>query len=130
MISEKDYVEVRMLSSGTIYKTIEGLLIFRQISGKDHVTLDELNEQLVAFQEIQKGTFSPLMVVAEKLKKLDNEEKMFLVSTVSSFANKVAVVAPTPIPKFVFNILFFLSRPSIPCKVFDTETAAINWLNK
>jgi len=125
-----DYVVIRNLSSGTIYKTSDGLLILRQIPGKDSVTVEELNEQLKVFQEIQKGDLSPLMVVAEKLKKLDNDEKMFLVSTISSFASKVAVVAPTPIPKFVFNILFFLTRPSIPSRVFDSEKAAIAWLNK
>ncbi|HEX8515266.1 MAG TPA: hypothetical protein VF868_03635 [Bacteroidia bacterium] len=130
MSQEKDVLSITHTASGTIYKRTDGILVFRQIPGRDSVTLDELKEQLNAFLEIQKGEQTPLMVVAEKLKRLESEEKIFLSSTVDQFASKVAIVTTTPIPTFIFNIFLFLTRPAIPGRIFDSEKLAMEWLKR
>lgn len=130
MISEEGYVTIRTLSSGKIYKRTDGILVLRQMPERDDVTVSELKEQLDTFIEIQKGEHSPLLVVVDKLKKLENEEKRFLISTLEKFSNKVGVVAKTPMPTFIFNILFYLSNSPVPCKVFDNEEEALTWLSK
>jgi hypothetical protein len=129
MVSE-EFITVRELSSGTIYKRTDGILVLREVPGRESVTIPELEEQLKVFLEIQKGEVSPILIVVDKLKKLDNEEKMFIMSTISQFANKTAMVTNSPIPTFIFNILFFLFRPSIPSKIFNNEEEAITWLKQ
>jgi hypothetical protein len=130
MIQTEDYIAIRSIESGTIYKRADGILVLRQVEGKDNVTIKDLKDQLEVFLDIQKGEKSPLVVVADRLKRLDNEEKMFLTSTVTQFANKIGIVANTPIPTFIFNVFLFLTRPSIPTKIFTTETEALEWLNQ
>jgi hypothetical protein len=128
MIQKEEFITVRSIDSGTIYKRMDGILIFRQIKGRDSVTLDELKEQLKVFLEIQKGELSPVLIVVDGLKKLDSEEKMFLTSTITQFASKIAIVTYTPVPTFIFNIFLFLSRPAIPSKMFSSEKEALEWL--
>lgn len=130
MILEEDYITIRSIESGTIYKRPDGILVLRQVQGKDSVTLSELKDQLKTFLEIQNGDRSPLLVVVDRLKKLDNEEKMFLTSTLSQFASKVCIVTNTPVPTFIFNVFLFLSRPAIPSKIFTTEKEALEWLRQ
>jgi hypothetical protein len=130
MIETEDYFTVRSIESGTIYKRTDGILILRQVEGKDNVTIKDLKDQLEVFLDIQNGEKSPLMVVADRIKKLENEEKMFLTSTVAQFANKIGIVANTPIPTFIFNVFLFLTRPSIPTKIFMTEIEALEWLSQ
>ncbi|MCE3281013.1 MAG: hypothetical protein K0S44_3204 [Bacteroidetes bacterium] len=130
MSQEEGYSIVRTLSSGKIYKRTDGILVLRQMPDRDIVTVDELKEQLDTFIEIQKGEHSPLLVVVDKLKKLENDEKRFLISTIEKFASKVGVVAKTPIPAFIFNVLFYLSNSPVPCKVFNNEAEALAWLGK
>lgn len=128
MLTEEGYVTIRTLSSGKIYKRTDGILVLRQIPGKEHVTVVELQDQLDVFMEIQKGDISPLMVVVNQLKKLENEEKRFLMSTIEKFAGKVCVVVKTPMPIFIFNILFYLSNSPVQRKIFNKEEEALIWL--
>ena len=130
MFSEEEYVTIRTVSSGKIYKRTDGILVLRQLPEKDNVTVLELKEQLEVFLEIQNGTLSPLLIVVERLKRLENEEKMFLTSTVTKFANKAAMVANSPIPVFLVNILLFIYRPAIPVKIFTNEAEALKWLQQ
>jgi hypothetical protein len=124
---KEDYITIRSIESGTIYKRTDGILILRQLPDRDTVTLKELQDQLVVFLAIQNGELSPLIVVVDRLAKLENEEKMFLSSTVTQFANKICIVTDTPLPTFIFNIFLFLTRPSIPAKIFKTEKEALKW---
>jgi hypothetical protein len=130
MDQEEGYILTRTLSSGKIYKRTDGILVLRQLPERDNVTVDELKEQLEAFIEIQKGEKSPLLVVVDKLKKLENEEKRFLMSSVEKFSSKVSLVTKSPIPTFIFNVMFYLSNSPVPCKVFNNEEDALIWLSK
>jgi len=130
MILNENFIEIRTLESGTIYKRADGILILRQVEGRNSVKLQELKNQLEAFLDIQKGELSPLIVVVSRLEKLENEEKMFLMSTITKFANKVCIVTNSPIPTFIFNIIFFLFRPTIPSRIFKTEKEAFEWSEK
>lgn len=130
MIDESDFINVTVIGSGTIYKRRDGILIFKQASGRDSVTVAELEEQHEAFMNIQKGSRSPLVVIVEKLKKLDNEEKMFLASKIPLFADKFCIVTTSVIPTFIFNVFIFLNRPAIPGKIFHTVEEAIEWIKK
>jgi hypothetical protein len=125
---EDQFIEVRHVETGTIYKRTDGILVFRQSKNFDQVTIAQLQQQLDVFLEIQKGAFSPLIVVVNKLSKLENDEKIFLISSIAKFSNKVCVVANTPVPVFIFNILFFLSRPAVPSKVVKSEEEALKWI--
>ncbi|MDF2437682.1 MAG: hypothetical protein K0Q95_2058 [Bacteroidota bacterium] len=129
-MTEEQFSVIKTVSSGTIYKRKDGILVYRPDSAKDSVTVQELEEQHNAFLKIQKGERSPLMVIAGKLRKLEDNEKRFIVTMMPEFASKYCVVTNTYIPTFIFNIFIFLMRPPIPGKIFKTETEALEWLSK
>jgi hypothetical protein len=127
-MKQEDYIFIKELSSCTIYKRSDGILILRQPEGRDSVTIPEIEEQMEVFLDIQKGELSPLLVVVNKIKKLENEEKMLLMSSITKIANRVAMVTTNPMAIFIFNILIFLYRPPMPSKVFSKEQEASEWL--
>jgi len=124
------FIEERTVQAGTILKRSDGILFFKQAPGRERITVEEIKEQYAVFMDIQKGERSPLLVIAAQLRRLDNEEKMYLSSTVQHFANKMGIVTNSPILIFIFNVLFFVSRPEIPSKVFRSEDEAVSWLKK
>lgn len=130
MMSEEIIVKSIELSCSTIYKRSDGILVFRFKPGKQDVTMAEVKAQLNAFLEIQDGLQSPLLVIPNQLQQLDNEQKMYTNANISRFATKMCVLTDSPIPTFIFNIIFYLSPPPIPAKILKTESEAIAWLRK
>jgi hypothetical protein len=124
------FTVVKVLPSGTIYKRTDGILVLRQAIGKDTLTVSEIEEQVKVIFEIQKGKCSPFLSVADKLVKLDNKEKMLIISCLPKFANKAALVTDNLLVRFIFNTFLSLYRPSIPGKIFNSESDAIIWLKE
>lgn len=125
-----DFTIVKVLSSCTIYKRTDGILVLRQAAGKDSLTVAEIKEQLMVIVAIQKGDLSPYLTVADKLIKLGNEEKMLIRSSLPEFASKAALVTNNLLVGFIFNVFLSLYRPSIPSKIFNSETEALIWLKE
>lgn len=129
MISE-DVTDIIHLDCSTIYKRRDGILVFRLVPEKTIVSLQEIKNQLKAFLEIQKGECSPLMVIVNQLQRLENDQKMYMMSHIEEFASRVCIVTDHPIPTFIFNIIFYISPLPIPAKIMRTEEEAIKWLKQ
>jgi hypothetical protein len=126
MIKDSDYVASVKLGCSTIYKRADGIVVFVPV--KSHFTLDEIKAQLQGFLEIQNGERSPLLVLPGKLQKLEDDQKKFMNENISRFATRMCVLTTSPLPTFIFNIIFYLTPPPIPSKILKTETEAIVWL--
>lgn len=125
-----DVTDIIHLDCSTIYKRTDGVLVFRLLPEKTNVSLQDIKNQLKAFLEIQKGERSPLMVIVNQLQRLENDQKMFMMSHIEEFASKVCIVTDNPIPTFIFNIIFYISPLPVPSKILRTEEEAIKWLKK
>lgn len=55
---------------------------------------------------------------------------MFLMSSISKITNRLAMVTTNPMAIFIFNILIFLYRPSMPVKIFSNEKDGMKWLKE
>jgi hypothetical protein len=128
MMNEEEYVSSVKLDCSTIYKRADGLIVF--VPKKPHFTLDEIKAQFKGFMEIQKGERSPLLVIPGRLQKLEDDQKKFMNENISKFASRMCVLTDSPLPTFIFNIIFYLTPPPIPSKIVKTESEAIAWLKK
>lgn len=129
MILKETIVLEHKMPTGTIQKLEDGILVYRpdEEHGKNP-TLESLQAEYDAFMKIQNGTKSPLLVYTADMSKMDPKTKEFVTSKSDHFASKIAIVAKSAMPVFLFNALIYLSRPSIPAKVFKVEKEAIEWL--
>jgi hypothetical protein len=125
-MNDGDQIASIHLDCSTIYKRTDGIVVF--VPKKSTYTLDEIKAQLKAFLEIQKGQRSPLLVIPSQLRKLEDDQKKFMNENISNFATKLCVLTNSPLPTFIFNVIFYLTPPPIPSKILKTEPEAIAWL--
>ena len=123
--------ENKILTTQGIIELVDNKLIRFQVH--NHVTkpkLEYLQEVIDAYSFLCKGNKYPLLMIANKVDKLDPEEEKVIRETTPKFFTSQAIVTVNPLTVMVINLALSIMKPSVPTKVFSTEEKALTWLEQ
>jgi len=115
---------------GTIELIEDKYMVFRV---HDHITKpqkERFGEIIDAYDQLSKGKKHPLMLVAQSIDKVDDDEKKQIRETTKRFFNSQAIVTKNKFTVMVVNMLMAISPPPVPTKIFSDERKALKWLEQ
>jgi hypothetical protein len=71
----------------------------------------------------------PLLVDARNVKSMTREARQHLsINGRETLINSFAILFKSPLSRVIGNFFMGINRPSVPARVFDNETLALQWL--
>jgi len=106
--------------------------IMRQVAlpGSEH-TLDDAKENVEISAKIIKGKKVPGLVDIREVKSASREARMHYAGDENAkVLNAVAILIDSPVSRILGNFFIGLNKAPFPCKLFSSESAAIEWLRE
>ena len=116
--------------NGTVELINEKYILF---TIHDHITtlqIDRLKEIVKAFHHFCSVKRYPLLMIANSIDKLGNEEEKLIRDSSKMYFNSQALVTSNRFTIMVINMALMLKSSPIPTKLFSDEQAALQWMEK
>jgi hypothetical protein len=93
------------------------------------IDLEAAKENTEAVFTFFKDRKFPLLVDARNVKSMTREARQHLsINGRETLITSFAILVKSPLSRVIGNFFMGINRPSIPARVFDSETQAIQWL--
>ena len=94
-------------------------------------TLDDAKENVGIAAKICKGKKVPGLIDIREVKSISREARMHYTGDENAKAfNAVAMLVDSPVSRIIGNFFIGLNKAPFPCKLFSSESAAIDWLRE
>jgi hypothetical protein len=91
--------------------------------------LEDAKENVATVKKLIKGKKCPFFVDISKVLSVDRDARIYYVDEIERGPiSAVALLVGSPLSKVIGNFFIGLNRGSAPCKLFTSETKAIEWL--
>jgi hypothetical protein len=108
----------------------DGIITHELFEGKFKTNLEALAQELDIFLEWSKDEKKTFLVDMRRFKESKIEERLFIQTNLNRFSSKYALIIEKGISFYLYNILNYLTKPTVPTKFFFKVEDAINWLKK
>jgi hypothetical protein len=93
------------------------------------IDLEAAKENTAAVFSFYRGRKFPLLVDARNIKSMTREARQHLsINGRETLITSFAILVKSPLSRVIGNFFMGINRPSVPARVFDNETLAIQWL--
>jgi len=106
--------------------------IMRQVAlpGSEH-TLDDAKENVGITAKICKGKKVPGLIDIREVKSISREARMHYTGDENAkVLIALAMLVDSPVSRIIGNFFIGLNKAPFPCKLFSSESAAIEWLRE
>ncbi len=94
-------------------------------------TLDDAKENVEIAAKICKGKKVPGLIDIREVKSASREARMYFTGDESAkVLNAAAMLVDSPVSRIIGNFFIGLNKAPFPCKLFSSESAAIEWLRE
>ena len=123
-------IEVIETRSQRIWMGEDGIMRFVALPVPEH-TLDDAKENVEIAAKICKGKKVPGLVDIREVKSVSREARMHYAGDENAkVLSAVAILVDSPISRIIGNFFIGLNKAPFPCKLFSSESAAIEWLRE
>ena len=92
------------------------------------VTLSVAEECKAAIEDISQGQIRPLLVDIRVSKGVNREARAYMAGPMMDVVGAVALFVDAPVSQLLANFFLRINKPTIPTKMFTSETEALKWL--
>ena len=92
------------------------------------VTLSVAEECKAAIEDISQGQIRPLLVDIRVSKGVNREARAYMAGPMMDVVGAVALFVDSPVSQLLANFFLRINKPTIPTKMFTSETEALKWL--
>src|SRR5581483_2050764 len=119
---------VRNTRTARVERTEEGIVVAR-ILGEVQQNLQDAVENITVCGEACGGRHAPIIVDLRKAVPLDAETRHYYTGKqLTDFFTSLAILVPIgAFGKMMGNVYLRVANPGIPSRLFDSETAALQW---
>jgi hypothetical protein len=95
------------------------------------ITLKEAEENSVTVNSFYKGKNFPLLIDTRDIKYIERKAREhFSIGNRDTHVTAFALLVKSPLSRMIGNFFMGLNKPSVPARLFDKETEAIEWLKQ
>jgi hypothetical protein len=116
--------------NGLVEKREDGIIVLSIWPHVKDTNVDYLQEDVNAITQLCQNEKTPFLMVGPSMEKFGTDEKVFVQKNTAKFATAYAMVIKSGVSSYLANIVMYMHRPAIPCKVFTDKDQAITWLQK
>ena len=122
--------EVIETRSQRIWMGEDGIMRFVALPVPEH-TLDDAKENLEAAVKINKDKKVPGLIDIREAKSVSREARMYYTGDENAkVLDAAAMLVDSPVSRIIGNFFIGLNKAPFPCKLFSSESAAIEWLRE
>ncbi len=108
----------------------EGIMRQVALPVSEH-TLADAKENVEVAAKIVKGKKVPGLIDIREVKSISREARMHYAGDENAkVLNAVAMLVDSPVSRIIGNFFIGLNKAPFPCKLFSSESAAIEWLRE
>ncbi|KAF0164831.1 MAG: hypothetical protein FD157_1995 [Rhodocyclaceae bacterium] len=120
--------EVVNITKAGMWLGEDGIVRIMWIPGAE-VTLEDAEESMAAYLQINQGKRRPMVVDTSQMKSLAREARhLYASEEAAKVASAVGLIVGTPVSRVLGNFYLGLSNPHLPTRLFDSESEALEWL--
>jgi hypothetical protein len=106
----------------------DGIMYCKYANGI-HVSLDVAKTIVEARIYFSKGKSYQLLIDMRGIKSTTKEARRYLATIGATLVMAGALITGSPLNRALGNIFLTIDKPSVPTKLFTSETKALEWLN-
>ena len=108
----------------------DGIMRYVALPVPEH-TLDDAKENVEIAAKINKGKKVPGLIDIREAKSVSREARMYYTGDENAKVHHaVALLVDSPVSRIIGNFFIGLNKTPFPCKLFSSESAAVEWLRE